>query len=77
MLFSNTFENTRRILVGLQFSFKSFLPFRCKGVTSDIFKPDGNENDLKKLLTFVDKKLANMSKFPLATLMGMPKCWEV
>ena len=76
MLLSNTFENTGRILTGLLFSFKSFLPFLCKGVTSAIFKHDGNEDDLKELLMFVHKRSAKMSKFSLIILIGMSECWE-
>ena len=48
MLLPNTFENIGRILTGLWFYFKSFLPFLCNGVTSAIFKQDGNEDDLKR-----------------------------
>ena len=76
MLLSDTFENTGRILTGLPFSFKSFLPFLCKGVTFAIFKQDGNEDDLKELLMFVHKKSAKMSKFSLIILIGMSECWE-
>ena len=63
MLLSNTFENIGRIITGLQFSLKSFLLFLYKGVTSTIFKQDGNENDLKEVLMFVYKKSASMSEF--------------
>ena len=76
MLLSNTFENIRRILTGLQFSFKSSLPYLCKRVTSAIFKQDGNDDDLKELLMFVHKNLAKMSEFSLIILMGMFESWE-
>ena len=36
-----------------------------------IFKQDGSEDDLKELLMFVHKKLANMSKFSLINLIGI------
>ena len=76
MLLSNTFENIGRILSGRKFSFKSFLPFLCIGVTSAIFKQDRNEDDLKELLMFVHKKSANMSMCFLIILIGMSECWE-
>ena len=76
MLLSNTFENIERILTGLQFSFKSLLPFLRKGVTSAIFKQDGNEDDLEELLMFIHKKSANMYEFSLIILMRMSECWE-
>ena len=69
MLFENTFKSIGRILTGLQFCFfKSSLPFLCKRVTPAIFKQDGNENDLKELLMFLHKELANMSMFSLIIL---------
>ena len=75
MLLSNTFQAIGRILTGLWFPFKSFLPFLCKGVTSAI-KQDGNEGDLKVLLMFVHKRSTKMSNFPLIILMGMSECCE-
>ena len=48
----------------------------CKAVTYAIFKQDGNKDDLKKLLMFVHKKSANVSKFFLIILMRMSECWE-
>ena len=48
----------------------------CKGVTSATLKQDENEDDLKELLMFVDKKLASISKFSLIILRGMSECWE-
>ena len=53
-----------------------FLPFLCKGITSVIFKQDGNKDDLKELLMFVHKKSAKMSKFTLIILIRMYECWE-
>ena len=38
MVLSKTFDSIGRILKGLYFSFRSFLPFLCKCVTSVDFK---------------------------------------
>ena len=76
MLLSNTSENIGKILTGLQLSFKSFLPFLCKRVTSVIFKQSGNKDDLKELLMMVHKKSAKMTKFSLIILMEMSERYE-
>ena len=75
MLLSNTFENTGRILTGLLFSFKSYLPFLCNGVTFVIFKQDGNEDDLKELLMFIHKKSAKNVQVLFDILIGMSETW--
>ena len=77
MYLLNTFKNIGRIPPGLQFSFKPFLPFLCKGVKSSIFKQNGNEDDLKEMLISAHKKSANISKFCFIILLRMYECWEV
>ena len=45
-------------------------------VTSSIFKKDGNKDDLRELLMFLQKKSAICLSFFLIILIGMSKCWE-
>ena len=68
--FSNIFD-VGRILAGLKFSFISFLPFLCTGVTSANFKEEGKLKDLIVLFMLVNKKSTNISVFSLIILMGI------
>ena len=61
--FSEIFDNVGRILNGLKFSFKSFLPFLCKGVTSADFKEEGKLADLIALFMLIHKKSTNINIF--------------
>ena len=69
--FSKIFDNVGRILTGLKFSFISFLPFLCMGVTPANFKEEGKLKDLIALFMLVHKKSANISIFALIILVGM------
>ena len=73
MLLSNTFKNIGRILTGPYFSYMSFLPFMCKGITVAVLKQDRNEYDLKELPIIVHKKSAKIFKLSLIILMGISK----
>ena len=66
--FSKTFDNVGRILTGLKFSFISFLPFLCMGVTSDNSKEERKLEDLIALFMLVHKKSTNISIFSLIIL---------
>ena len=69
--FSKTFYNVGRILTDLKFSFISFFPFSCTGLTSANFKEEGKLKDLIALFMLVHKKSANISIFALIILVGM------
>ena len=69
--FSKIFDNVGRILTGLKFSFISFLPFLCMGVTPANFKEEGKLKDLIALFMLVHKMSANISIFALIILVGM------
>ena len=67
--FLKNFDNVGRILTALKFSFISFLPFLCTGVTSANFKEEGQLEDLIALFMPVPKKSENISLFSLIILM--------
>ena len=62
--FSKTFDNVGRILTGLKFSFISFLPFLCMGVTSDNSKEERKLEDLIALFMLVHKSPQIYQYFP-------------
>ena len=69
--FSKFFDNIGRILIGLKFSFISFRPFLCTGVTSANFKEERKPKDLIALFVLVHKNSANTSVFSLIILVGI------
>ena len=74
--FLKNFDNVSRILTALKFSFISFLPFLCTGVTSAKFKEEGKLEDLIALFILVHEKSANISIFSSVILVGISVFWE-
>ena len=62
------FDKFGSILIGILFSFKSFLHFLCRGVALASFKELGNIEDLNVALEPLHKMSAKTSAFPLTIL---------
>ena len=63
IIFLKTSDKVGSILPGLSFSFKSFLSFLCKGLTSASFKELRNTDDLNVALILLHKKSTKTSAF--------------